>query len=101
MSTKRKNDTMVQHDKSQIYVHELESRSEGVSLNHSTKEANNHRALHRGAKKACLICLECVVSRLGQLNVIKGLDKTGRCPWVKVWKWQRVRTLVSTVPSSP
>lgn len=27
------------------------------------------------------------------LNVIKGLDKTGQCPSVKVWKWQRVRTL--------
>lgn len=33
------------------------------------------------------------------LNAIKGLDETGQCPSVNVWKW--VRTLVSTVPSSP
>lgn len=45
----------------------------------------------------------CGEQDLQTLNVLKGLDKTGRgvCVCVCVFKWQRVRTLVSTVPSSP
>lgn len=39
------------------------------------------------------------------LNVIRGLGMTGRglgvCVCVCVFRWQSVKTLVSTVPSSP
>lgn len=91
MSAKQKYDTRATQQ-IKVHVNELEKMQVARSRsNHSTKQPQGNTWRSYGGVFD-LFGVRGEQARL-TLNVIKGLDKTGQCPSVKVWKWQRVRTL--------